>query len=639
MRLGVASITWILLIYIGCTDWNLERVSFTSIITVDAIEIGASSAFLLGDIDGLRNAKVVESGFIVSSSVNEPSLLTFDLSDVLVFVSPEIDTITDDRAFAARATGLGGSTDYFFRAYVILDGEEDVAYGNVDQFTTTELSISLESISRRNEGCPTTAVIDVSAFGLGRGSDDQIGLVYSTDQNVVSPDLTNGQLVFPETSNGSASFTFNINVLCAETYFLRVVINPNSPQPSYPVEFAFSLEPGGTWINRSNFVGAPRRGKPVSFDFNARGYMGGGLSWGSPNTSDLSYYSPSDDSWTFLGQYDLLNISDAVALKFEDNVYIATGGTSLSVCNKEGNIDYATAGGQGTGPTDITWSDLCFNCPGSDCTVCGTEKYPPETTDPWEGIHYNCLCHFKGALEFSPGAQTLGFIDLNILGERLNALSIQIGNQGYVIGGQFREQVLSDANVDNRIFCRNYRRDCLNSTIRFDPSGSQPMDDFPNRRFKTIGFSIKDLGYAGFGTDCIQSLLEGENGGEVEDPIVARDEAPQLYDLYSFQPNATPGNQWKEVAKLPLSNPRKEAVTGFSLNDNGYVLFKEDEVRRVLWRFNPNVGELGEWTEIRQLVPNLENTNPYHLFTIGHKAFFYFPVASQNFWMYVAELN
>jgi hypothetical protein len=40
-----------LMLILTCSKWNLERIWITQVITVDVIEVGATSAFLIGDIN------------------------------------------------------------------------------------------------------------------------------------------------------------------------------------------------------------------------------------------------------------------------------------------------------------------------------------------------------------------------------------------------------------------------------------------------------------------------------------------------------------------------------------------------------------------------------------------------------------
>ena len=60
----------VVLSMIACDKWDFDRISFTPVITIGALEVGFRSAFLLGDIEGLRNAQVIETRFVFSSTAD-----------------------------------------------------------------------------------------------------------------------------------------------------------------------------------------------------------------------------------------------------------------------------------------------------------------------------------------------------------------------------------------------------------------------------------------------------------------------------------------------------------------------------------------------------------------------------------------
>ena len=192
-----------LLIFIGlsicaCTDWDLERINFTGVITIGTIEVGSTSAFLIGDIENIRMSRVIESGFVLSSTNNDDQSLRLDQPNTFSVLSPGLDTISEDRAFAARISNLEGSTQYYFRAYVKIEGEEQIAYGNIDQFLTVQFSVEIVSINRTSPGCPTSAIIELQVSGIPSISNDELGVVYSSEPGVIFPTLENGQKFWPQ---------------------------------------------------------------------------------------------------------------------------------------------------------------------------------------------------------------------------------------------------------------------------------------------------------------------------------------------------------------------------------------------------------------------------------------------------------
>jgi hypothetical protein len=147
-----------ILLILACSKWDLDRIEFTRVVTVGVIEVGASSAFLIGDIEGLRGGEVTETGFVFSSTARNESTLQLGNQNVQSKVSLRSDT-TSDRAFAVRVTGLEPNTSFSFRAYIKLSGIQEAIYGGIDSFNIGGASLSVPSVSRSNPGCPTTVHI------------------------------------------------------------------------------------------------------------------------------------------------------------------------------------------------------------------------------------------------------------------------------------------------------------------------------------------------------------------------------------------------------------------------------------------------------------------------------------------------
>ncbi|NND33566.1 MAG: hypothetical protein HKN76_13330, partial [Saprospiraceae bacterium] len=79
-------------IVLACNQWDFSRVEFTDVLTIGAIEVGSNVAFLLGDIEGLRNAGITESGFVLSSTVSAANQLRLNHPGVLSVISQDQDT-------------------------------------------------------------------------------------------------------------------------------------------------------------------------------------------------------------------------------------------------------------------------------------------------------------------------------------------------------------------------------------------------------------------------------------------------------------------------------------------------------------------------------------------------------------------
>ena len=52
----------------SCSEWDFKSIEFTHIVTVGVINVGSTSAVLLGDIQNLRKSDMEETGFLLSTS-------------------------------------------------------------------------------------------------------------------------------------------------------------------------------------------------------------------------------------------------------------------------------------------------------------------------------------------------------------------------------------------------------------------------------------------------------------------------------------------------------------------------------------------------------------------------------------------
>ncbi|MDH3648902.1 MAG: hypothetical protein OEQ53_04420 [Saprospiraceae bacterium] len=86
IRFSRHQIFWLLsvsILLVSCEKYDFARVEFTKVITVGAIEVFSSSAFLTGDIEGLRAGRVTGSGFVYSARVSTDESLRSGAPNVL----------------------------------------------------------------------------------------------------------------------------------------------------------------------------------------------------------------------------------------------------------------------------------------------------------------------------------------------------------------------------------------------------------------------------------------------------------------------------------------------------------------------------------------------------------------------------
>ncbi|NND32145.1 MAG: fibronectin type III domain-containing protein [Saprospiraceae bacterium] len=282
----------------ACDKWDFDRTAFIQIITVGAIEVGSNDAFLLGDIDGLRNTEITETGFVLSSNISEDQRLRLNQSGVVQVASPvQPDTlISQDQAFAARITGLDPNTKYYFRAYAKLQGGES-AYGVVDTFTTSNLIISLPSIIKNEAGCPATTTITIETEGFTATGTGIAGVVWSEDENNEIPTLSAGNIL-EGAADASGSFSMTFEVECDRTYFLRGFVTRNG-ETSYGKMLAFTTVEGGIWLPKSSFPGPVGDGAML-YSNNANGYVSGGTR--NLAVGEIWSYQEDLDQWDLTAQ-------------------------------------------------------------------------------------------------------------------------------------------------------------------------------------------------------------------------------------------------------------------------------------------------------------------------------------------------
>jgi len=132
---------------LSCSDVELDRIAFLEVITVGVTDLGTSEVTLIGNAENLKNAKISESGFVLSRINKDDLSLRIDQSENLIEGSSG-DVLKDEGVFLSKITGLTSSSTYYYRAYLMIEEEAQPAYGAIDSFSTLQLDIALLSIAR-----------------------------------------------------------------------------------------------------------------------------------------------------------------------------------------------------------------------------------------------------------------------------------------------------------------------------------------------------------------------------------------------------------------------------------------------------------------------------------------------------------
>jgi hypothetical protein len=552
---------------ISCSKWDLDRIGFTHAITVGVIEVGASSAFLIGDIEGLRGGEVTETGFVYSSTAKAESNLLLGNNNVASKTSVRSDT-TADRAFAVRVTGLEPNTSYSFRAYIKISGIQESIYGAVDSFSTGGASLSLLSFSRSNAGCPTTVTIEIQVEQSGPGGETTYGLIWSDSEENDSPTFQNGSLV-TGTPDVNGVLKLELELECDKVYFVRGGALLSGGIPVLSDAKIITATSNGQWVRRSDFPGESRIG-PYSFGLNATGHIGFGYNQTLFFVDEWTYDSV-DDSWQILRA---------------DNEF---GGTTFTIVNVQGEIFSFTF----QYPSDVCKQNI------QECSDCNF-----------------CICQNNAVWQWSLGR----FITINVptwpiistSGDRFRNVGISISGRAYTgMGSGFigcPEKIIIGQNVYNDFWE-------FTPNVGTNTPNWKQMDDCPKERELGHGFSINNFGYIGLGLNISgiplndfyrfdpsqppgsqwQPAADFPNNYQHKGPgftlknkgyVLAADDRSSTIELWQFDPDDNPMGSWNRMPDLPAS-PGGLAQAHFVIDNNAYVYL--DSIPDNFWMYVPEL--------------------------------------------------
>ncbi len=607
----------LLFLFLACSEWDLERIGFTQVITIGAIEVGSNSAFLIGDIEDIRMASITETGFVLSSVAKDDQSLTLENSGVVQVRSPGLDTISDDRAFAARATGLNQSTTYTFRAYVKLADEVDVIYGNIEQFSTTEIELKIVSVQKSSESCMSTANIGVEIDGTFLGEQSALDLVYSDNiSDLLSEDISNERIEV-NASGSSGQIDISLEIICNRNYFVQVTTRLPNDNPIKSNILGFSTIENGSFIPLASFIGSQRE-FPLQFDLDSKIVIGGGDN-GLDIFSDFYQYDMAADQWVQIPGISNLSITRGSAFSLGSQGYIANGRIPFEGCfDLSVSVRYC--------PEFISASDRL-------CPRIGGESYTYETENCFSFIP--CDCYNSEVYRYSANDESWSIIDSFPGSNRKSNVTIDLGEEIYLATGYRQNRFAQSLSA-----CEG----CITNPLAFDafdfktdmwtlnPNSGQwnSLESFPGAgRTEAVGFGADGKAYIGLGFSTLNV------GKSISGEILERNDF--FSDFYEFDPSGSNGSRWRRISDFPILESDKQI--GFGSFSHGYVLVSYDspgDNRLEMWQFDPGSGSKGEWTP-KGLPGNITGT-PQSATTVGNITFLYFNNPQDNFRMYVPEL-
>ena len=554
-----------------------------------ALEVGFSSAFLLGDIEGLRNDRITETGFILSAITSDDQSLRLDQSEIETVTSPKQgdSIIIEDRAFAARATDLNASTKYFFRAYARLEGDER-AYGSIDTFTTSNIIISAIAIDTNFTGCGDEVMLTLNIEGARSAPGTSFGIVWSSDLSNMYPLLESGNRLETTEFDQTGNIRVQLLVNCNTSYFLRGFYQTQVAETYGPM-YGFTTVEGGIWLESRSFPGNPRQGA-VAFSVDEKGYIGYGKDVGAIDScknvmDDFWEFDPEREQWNSIPTSLASPDARAWALGFSaaGKGFVGLGCDDQQDCRPEEGVftrkhdfyqfdaetkrwnsinDFPSniirsipipipPGGSGHTPHIETFSfeigeQIYVGGMGWVCTG-------PQLTSETGSVRFTYFISFehqKTRWDFPE----IG--DFPLKYER-RPVSFTIGNKGYFGLINNREKIYRDA-----LFVFDFEEEF--------PEWTGVNGSFPGATRKlAAAFAAGNKGYVGLGF-----ALEGEQ---------------DLHDFYEFNPET---EDWRKVNDF-IGPGRREAVS-FEMGNMAYVGLGIDESGNGLTDF---------WLYVPELLP------------------------------------
>ena len=589
----------------ACNKWELERASFLQVLTVGVIDVSATSATLLGDIEDLRNGSIENAGFVLSAVHSEENTLRIGAGqeeEIKLAIAPLQDTV---QAFGARADGLTPNTTYFFRSFLKLTELEEPIYGKILSFATTGLDLSILSVRKiSGSGCGRVEITAGVAKGQAFDANSETGFVWTTDTD--NPGVAIEGTLLAEGQSSRDQFTVETDLECDKTYFVRAFVRTGPGMIVYSAPFAVSTKQGGEWLPRTTPFNLPETQDSYMFSIGSKVFMGGGRNFGFNNF--LRIFDFNTNMW-----------EEEVQLEpFGEHKYSVLNAVGLGT-NEEG---LAIPGFRHDYYPDTIASQVCWGCGWCACA----ER--PDT-----GFGHSCSEYDPEAYIFEldengnvqASSYPLSGFDQN----RFGAYGVNIEGKLYFGGGV---TVYSQNQPAPNPSCAIFHHQDLLEVVPGDPQLNTIDSDLPHPpgRLDGVAININNKGYIGLGLQILDSTWPVYPGT----PAIDR-----LTDFWKFDPTAQEAGQWTELTTFPDENhvPYRFA---FSSGNKGYVLTDPPEIniRTGLWQFNPLEGETGDWKEIENVPSVLKSRTPLAATTVGNVGFIYFSGDEETFWIYVSEI-
>lgn len=514
---------------VACEPWDLDRLDFLEIQTLEVEDVTSFSATVRGRVAGLNVGRISEHGHLWSRVNENPQL-----GDAGVAQS-RLGGSGINGEFTSDLFPIDSNSTYFYRAYAIMEGEP--FYGAVETFQTG--AVELNVVTVRIADLEENAVLLTGAVeGLPPGGIlADHGFVWSTTNRL--PDKEDGTVVSLNTSRNNGCFSQRIlmDFPADTTFYVRSFVVTDGEATLYGNTLSFTRR--GQWERIIAGPDSPAGFEGVvAFQIDNKVYFGTGYGEEMPTNRFWSFEAPPGGSPAASQEKDFGGppLAYGVAFSINGKGYVGTGVLTSGELvndfwsfNPQGEGSWTKLSGTDAFPGPPRWGAVAFAVNNKAYVGFGADESGRALNDFWvfePGVGWQAL----NDAPFSP----------------INAVTFALEGRAYVGLG------ITEENIRLKAF------------YQYEPGtdGWEKVEDFPgDARDAAVAFALQGKGYVGLGSSLFGALKE---------------------DFWAYDRRM---REWKPVKPFE-GTPRRHGLA-FSLNDAGWVTMGSNffqEVESDFWK-------------------------------------------------------
>lgn len=320
---------FILVLVVGCQDWDLEERNFLKLAVSGVDSTGITDLRISGSIQGVDILPLADHGLVWTDRPELPDILLHP-SKSLGLISPD-----DSGLFHTMIDDLFPNTTYAFAVYAQSGAE--TLYSDTVQFTTETGSVTTDSLVL----VPNTFVLRL--YGTFSGSEHGIiarehGFCWSAEDS--EPDLSGARTNLGRLQSNASfsstidSLTRNVPLHCRAYAIFEYPLIPLTSDPKSDTVYGETIVFDGyldIWTRAQDLLINGRR-EAVAFTIEGKGYVTTGEDEQLALQKDLWAYDPDLMSWTQRADFPGDARRDAVGFVIGNKAYVGTGdrGTRLA---------------------------------------------------------------------------------------------------------------------------------------------------------------------------------------------------------------------------------------------------------------------------------------------------------------------